>query len=259
MSLLAASVEQAARRVVASTPLQDWNPVYRALAPDPAHLGAGVDEIDADPGSEEILRHQFSARALLVAAVSEKSSTGRLRLGLHPAGTTVEFSRDDAPSTWSAVSAERVPTLVEELLAPAGYTSAPPRLSVRQDDDGLRLTPAQIEQVRQELARGTASADAFAVADDLDPRLLEAFTTQGPRAAVSLTLHDPSGEVAEDPETWSRLWVRGGRGLYRMDGTEAVLGAVHPVEEGDVLGTVLPILEEGLRFAAACSTRDGSP
>lgn len=260
MTPLTASVEQAARHLAAgSSPPSDWSPVYRALVPDvrtggPSARGAASGS-PAFQDPQQILRRQFCARALLVAAVSEGPSTVRLRIGLHPEGATLESSRDGAPSTWSEAPTEQVPPLLRDLLSPTGFSSGPVSLSVRRDSEGLRLTPEQGEQIRRQLLDGAPPQDAFAVATDLDPRLLDAFTASGPRASLSLTLHDPLGEAAPTPVTWSRLWMRGTLGLYRTDGTQAALGSVHPVADGDVLGTVLPILDEGLRFAAGCSVQ----
>ncbi|GAA1484432.1 hypothetical protein [Brachybacterium fresconis] len=256
MPPLTADVEQAARRVVAgSVPPEVWNPVYRALVPAPERAPARRGQ--EDPTSAEILRRHFTSPALLVVATTEGASTRRLRIGLHPDAATLEASRGRSPSTWASVSRDRIPALVEELLAPVGLGGAP-HLGVRRESAGLRLTPGQIEQVRHELSRGTAAPEAFSGADGIDEHLLDALTADGARAAVSLTLHDPSGRHLQAPETsesWSRLWVRGERSLYRMDDSQAALGPVHLVADGDVLGTVLPVLQEGLRFAAACSDR----
>ena len=56
---------------------------------------------------------------------------------------------------------------------------------------------------------------------------------------------------SERPVTFSRLWVRGDEHWYRLDADGAAGGTIHPVGAGDVLGTALPVLERGVRFAAA--------
>ncbi|APX34400.1 hypothetical protein BH708_18700 [Brachybacterium sp. P6-10-X1] len=256
MPPLTADVEQAARRVAeASVSPETWNPVYRTLvaAPDRAPAGAGRGE--HDPASTALLGRHFASPALLVVAATEADSTSRLRIGLHPDAATVETSRDGSPSTWSAAPVERLPALIEQLLTPIGLAGGPARLEVRRESTGLRLTREEIEQVRLALSRGAAPTEAFAAADGIDPDLLDALTAKGPRAAVSLTRHDPSGRHLRSAQTWSRLWVRGERSLYRVDDTLAALGPVHPVADGDVLGSVLPVLQDGLRFAAARPVR----
>ena len=59
--------------------------------------------------------------------------------------------------------------------------------------------------------------------------------------------------MAERPVTWSRLWVTGEKGLYRLDQPLNPSLAVHPVGGGDVLGSLLPLLEQAVRFAGACA------
>src|SRR5699024_3804633 len=82
-----------------------------------------------------------------------------------------------------------------------------------------------------------------------DP-LREGLPATGPRLSLSLTLHVARRRVTEPPVSWSRLWVTGRRGMYRMDRPSTPALEVRPVGGGDVLGTLLPILEQGLRFAA---------
>lgn len=257
-------LEQAAVAVAhAGTPRPQWNPLYRALAPaslptapPPAPAPAPLPRAAQgalEGSTEETVQRQFTARALLVVAVTDGGSTWRLRIGLQAEGATWESSCDEEPSLWSSGALREVPGLIADLLSEAGVDPDAPQLSVRRDADGLRLTPDQIEHVRADLAQGDSPAGAFATAPDLDERLLDALTASGPRIAVSLTLFDPSGKLLERSENWSRMWVRGTCGLYRMDASEALFGVVHPVDDGDIPGTLLPILEEGVRFVAACS------
>lgn len=255
MADLTASVEQAAAWAVrGSTPSQDWNPVYRALS-----SGSFAAPLNAPAaGAVELVSRQFGARALLVVAVTRAGATRRMRIGLDPAGATVESGAGDAPSQWSPMPTARVPAAITELLEVSGADAAPARASVVREAEGLRLTPAQNEQARAALVRGASPQEAYAAVPDLDERLRDALTARGPRISVSLTLHDPSGAVTERPVSFSRLWVTGRRGRYRTDSPGSGGGAIHAVEAGDVLGTVLPLVEEGLRFAAACAAGSGA-
>lgn len=254
MSQLTATVEQAARWAAGSSASPaTWNPVYRALAGDPprarqSSAGSGPAQSDLD-----LVLRQLTAPALLVVAVTEDHSTRRLRIGLDPATATIEHSDGDAPSRWDELPVPELPSAITELLAGTGPAAASPRMTIEREADGLRLTPAQNQAARAALARGSNPEEAFDAIPDLDEHLRDALTASGPRIALSLTLHDPRGRVTERPVSWSRLWVRGERGLYRWDSPSTPNGAVHAVGEGDVLGSVLPILEEGLRFAAAAS------
>lgn len=253
MPPLTAHVEQAARWAVdGETPRERWNPVYRALLEPPLpDAGPAPDAADLD-----LVTRQLASPALLVIAVTHRGSTRRLRTALSPHGATLELSQDHGPSTWWSCPPAEVPHAIDELLAEADVARASPLLSVARDDTGLRLAPAQISQVQRSLAEGRSPAEAFGAVGDLDPRLRDALTADGPRIALSLTLHDPGGRLTEAPVSFSRLWVRGELGLYRTDATEAALPVVHPVTDGDPLGTVLPLLEQGVRFAAAHDTHD---
>lgn len=255
MTQLTADVEQVISWVAHDpAAVSAWNPVYRALAPRNApESGSSPDEDALD-----LVLRQLTARALLTVAVSTHDLTRRARVGLEPTGATTECSEGTAASQWDEEPLEAVPTVLTDLLASAGIAPSAPRLTVAAETSGLRLSGEQITQVRAALEDGAGPVEAFDLVPDLDPRLRDAVTARGPRLSASLTLHDPAGGVAAAAVTWSRLWVRGELGLYRTDSTRAPLGAIHPVTDGDVLGTVLPVLEQGVRFATACAAPGGA-
>lgn len=260
MSPVRATLEQAVRWVAKSpTAVGDWNPVYRALLEEPMPPPDDVPDPDAPdrdspaPESLELVQRQLTAPALLVVAVSDGESTRRLRIAVGPGTTTVESSEGDAASEWTEAPLREVPALIAGVLDESGLDPAPARMSIERESEGLRLTPEQNDIARAALSRGLSAAAAYAAVPDLDERLRDALTAAGLRIATSLTLHDPTGVVTEKPVTWSRLWVKGEHGLYRLDAPTTSGGAIHAVGDGDVLGTVIPVLEEGLRFTAARS------
>lgn len=253
MSQVTATVEQATRWVAAGpAPAHAWNPVYRALVED----AAPGEERAPDVQSLDLVLRQLTAPALVVMAVTREDTTRRVRVGLHASSATVERADGHGPSLWKEIAVQDVPSAVTALLDSSGVPAAPPRMTIRRKADGLRLTAEQNRTARAALARGLSAEDAYAAIGDLDLRLRDALTATGPRIALSLTLHDPQGHVTEQPVSWSRLWATGERGLYRLDAPSPPDGAIHAVDHGDVLGTVLPVLEEGLRFAAARSAGD---
>lgn len=263
MPPLTAHLGQAARWVQrGGTGPGAWNPVYRALAQDAraedrAAAPRGAEDQAPSPEELELLIRQLCAPALLVLAVTDDASTRRLRVALAPDEATLERSAGEEPSTWwSAVPAE-VPAAVLALLEGTG-AEASPHLAVAAEPAGMRLSAEQIETVRTALAAGASPAEAFAAVPGLDPHLRDALTATGPRLSLSLTLHDPAPGADAEPVSWSRLWVRGQLGLYRTDATGAPMPTIHPVPDGDVLGTVLPVLEEGLRFAAFRNAAGGA-
>lgn len=259
MTEVIATVEQAAGWLArGSAPGADWNPVYRALSsagpetPPPPSVPAPSGDATA------LIHHQMTAPAVMVVAVTDDPVTSRMRIALDPEGPTVESSRGDAPSRWARVRIREVPAMITELLESAGIAPGPPRLTIEREADGLRPTPEQNAAARAALARGARPEEAYGSIPDLDERLRDALTATGARVSLALTLHDPTGAVAEEPVSFSRLWVTGRRGLYRTDSPASGDGAIRAVSRGDVLGTALPLLDEGMRFSAACAAQDSA-
>src|SRR5699024_6886388 len=203
-----------------------------------------------------LLRRQLTAPGLLVVAVASPRGTRRVRIALDPAGPTLEASNGQAPSHWSWTSVPELPAVIGELLGAAGIEPAPAHLT--RSSEGLRLDPRQNRAVRAALAQGAGPEEAYTAAEDLDERLRDALTATGPRLSLSVVLHDPTGAITERPVSFSRLWVSGELGMYRMDDPHRDGDAILPVTHGDVLGTALPLLEEGLRFTAAWAASRGA-
>lgn len=256
MRTITASVQEAARCAVrAGADEQDINPIYRAL------LRSGDEHRGrtSPSGSEaELLAAHVTSGAVLVAALTRGDETRRLRLGLGPRRVTVERSHGEREPVWSATETSQVPGLLGELLEGTGPLAAAPRLTVGRESEGMWLTPAQAERARTRITDGVPAAETFSHMDDVDPRLRDALTADGDRVALSFTLDAPSRQAAESPLTWSRMWVVGDLGIYRMGAPAAGGAAVHPVADGDVLGTALPIVEQGVRFAAARQAEAGA-
>lgn len=253
MPQLTATVGQAAQWVRRTgVPLTDWNPVYRALAGAAAGSPAALPEASG----AGLLERQFTASALLVVTVMHAERARRLRIGLARTTATLESADGDQPSQWSEASTRDAARRISILLDETGMGLGAPHLDVRRDSEGLSLTPSQRGAVQSALRRGVLASDALSALPGLDDSLQDALTATGPRLSLSLTLHDPLGVPAQLPVTWSRLWAAGGSGLYRLDRPSSHSPSIHPVGRGDVAGTLHPILEQGLRFAAACQARE---
>lgn len=254
MTEVIATVEHAAQWARGGTaPVASWNPVYRALVDDPAP--SPPSPLSALPGAEglQLVRRQLTAPALLGVAVTVGQQTHRLRIGVGPGAATVEEAAPGQPSRWSELSTQEVPARIIRLLEESGVAMARAQLCIARGSNALRLTPGQGRAAHTALTRGVPPEGAFAAIPDLDDTLRDALTAAGPRISLALTLHDPRGLVTERPVTWARLWVTGEKGLYRLDQTLNPSLAVHPVGDGDVLGSLLPLLEQGVRFAGACA------
>ncbi|GAA4530596.1 hypothetical protein GCM10023160_31840 [Brachybacterium paraconglomeratum] len=259
MTELIATVEHASqwahrRRV----PEASWNPVYRALAGGTAPTRLPASSELTDDADLELVLAQLTTPALLSVAVTDGEQTHRLRIGLDAVAATVEEAAADLPSRWSELSTPEVPARIIRLLEDSGVDLAPAELSIKHGANALRLSPAQSRIAYTALTQGVSPEGAFAAIPDLDDTLRDALTATGPRISLALTLHDPRGRVTERPVTWSRLWVTGTNGLYRLDLPARPAPAVHRVGGGDVLGTLLPVLAQGIRFAAACAAAGGA-
>lgn len=245
----------------AGTPLAALNPVYRALAADEVTgegsggtAGAGAGSALVGSELDLVVRH-VTAPAILVLAVESDGSARRVRVGIRADGATVEGtegSAEDSPGTsyWSQIALADVPRLLAEQLPSGSPLGAPPQLTVQGTGAVLRLEPTHVQQLRELLVAGVDAETAFSRIEGLDPRLRDALTARGDRASLSLTLHSPDRARLERPVGIARLWACGQLGIYRTDAPEKAQIEVVPVGPGDVLGTVVPLLDQAIRFAS---------
>ncbi|WP_347041150.1 hypothetical protein [Brachybacterium nesterenkovii] len=247
--------------------------------------GPGLDaDLDHD-AAPLVLRHATTP-ALLTLAVDEGAGPRTLRVGLHPDGATVEAADSQgtdpgAQATDAEAQASGTPStsaITEVHLAdlparladalPAGPLSAPPLLTQESAARSMRLAPEQARAIIDAIREGRSPAEAARELEGIEPALLSALTAAGPRVSLSLTLHpDARGDAArpdgvprsdrprEDapPVTFARVWTQHGDALLRTDASGAPPGSIQEVAPGDVLGTLLPLLEQGVRFSTGDS------
>lgn len=228
----------------------------------PEALAGSAPEAAPAPGPEqaELLVDFATAPALLTLTVTTDRGTVRRRVAVSARRTVVEESiPGGTTATWTDVAAAGLSAAVRGPLEPVPAFAADPLLTQEGRGSLLRLTADQALALRRGLESGETLLRAAERLEGLDLRLQDALLASGPRAAMSLTLFDPSHRLLERPVPWARVWVLGDLGLYRTDPTPEGLPAVLPVAPGDVLGTALPLLEEAGRFAdlsdAALGTR----
>ena len=242
-----------------------------------------------------VLRHATTP-ALLTLAVDEGAGPRTLRVGLHPDGATVEAADPqgtdpgaqatdaDARATDAEAQASGTPStsaITEVHLAdlparladalPAGPLSAPPLLTQESAARSMRLAPEQARAIIDAIREGRSPAEAARELEGIEPALLTALTAAGPRVSLSLTLHpDARGDAARPdgvpgsdrprkdapPVTFARVWTQHGDALLRTDASGAPPGSIQEVAPGDVLGTLLPLLEQGVRFSAGDSAAE---
>ncbi|GEM_PF-2679480 len=183
--------------------------------------------------------------------------------------TDAEAQASGTPST-SAITEVHLADLPARLAdaLPAGPLSAPPLLTQESAARSLRLAPEHARAIIDAIREGRSPAEAARELEGIEPALLTALTAAGPRVSLSLTLHpDARGDAArpdgvprsdrprEDapPVTFARVWTQHGDALLRSDASGAPPGSIQEVAPGDVLGTLLPLLDQGVRFSAGDS------
>ncbi|WP_460476525.1 hypothetical protein [Brachybacterium huguangmaarense] len=251
----------------------DVNPVLR-LPYDAAGVAAAGAALEGAPDDARrlLLHHALSAAVLVVAtttaAADGTETTRRVRIGLDPIGPTVESVPEagTAPGTGSLAdmvtragdATRRWQDIEPRSLVPAAVSVLPEgeqwraraRLTPASQAESVRLTPSQQEAVVAARAAGGSARSAVAPLEDVDPILRDVLGASGPRTAVTLSRHDPSGRLLSEPSLWTRMWVVGEHGLCRLD-PEGAGTTVSRVEPGDVLGTIVAMLGQGLEFTTA--------
>lgn len=234
------------------------HPVYRDLASRrPQALmasGPAAASTDLAPRDLALVARHVTAPALLVVAVQAREGRRTLRVGLHADGATLEseLSGEHAGAVWRSIAMSELPAAIADAL-PAGPLAAPAVLTQRGGEEAvLRPTPELLARI--DAARGPDGSMREIPSDPgADPRLLDALTADGDRVSVALTLHRPDDPARPVPASFTRLWTVGRRGLYRLDVHALPTLEVLPVAAGDVLGTILPLLDQGLAFAVGQS------
>lgn len=226
------------------------------LHPDGATVEA-ADPQGTDPGAQAM-----DADAQVIHADAQATDADAR-------ATDAEAQASGTPST-SAITEVHLADLPARLAdaLPAGPLSAPPLLTQESAARSMRLAPEQARAIIDAIREGRSPAEAARELEGIEPALLTALTAAGPRVSLSLTLHpDARGDAArpdgvprsdrprEDapPVTFARVWTQHGDALLRSDASGAPPGSILEVAPGDVLGTLLPLLDQGVRFSAGDS------
>ena len=153
----------------AGTPESALNPIYRALLVGKTS-GSTAEAMDgAAEGPElDLLVRQMTAPAVMVLAVEAGGLAHRVRVGIHADVATVEHSEgpsdgDPGASRWSECALEDLPRLFADVLPDGSALGAPPRLTVQNRPDTLRLDAAQLTHLRELLITGADAETAFSL------------------------------------------------------------------------------------------------
>src|SRR5699024_9621689 len=156
-------------------------------------------------GADLVLR-QLTSPALLAVAGTEGERTRRLRIGLDPAGATLERADDDHPSRWTELAAAEVPAAVSSLLEESGIDLAHARPAGARGCVARRVAPAQNRLAYTPRAAGLPAGEAFRDLPALGASVRSAPTARGRLVSRSPALDDPRRWVTEEGVCWCRLW-----------------------------------------------------
>ncbi|MDO5661383.1 MAG: hypothetical protein Q4G40_01695 [Brachybacterium sp.] len=230
-------------------PRERINPLFGAAVTAGAAPASGLSEDDL-----EVVRRAALAPTAMGLTVVDARGERALRLSIDEIGAVVIGESASRPARWQTTAIPDLPRYLLGVLPPEGRLAAPPRLASCRDADALQLTPAQAADARARLRAGAPAREVFASLEGLDPHLRDALVADGDRATFAYALHRPPGGP-HPPRAFrmTRTWTCGELGLYRSESPDLSAG-IHQVPDGDVLGTLQPLLDEGARFAIGRET-----
>lgn len=226
----------------------DLNPIWGPYLPE------GAETTPAPPAATSADVHlvvqALTAPAVLAFSVTSAGNTRESRIACSDDAAVSIAGPSNAGARWELIPVQEVVARLSALLPSSGRLAAPATMTTVDDDHALAFTAAQRESIAHSLRAGATVVEALNALDEVDPRLRDAMLSTGDRAllAVSMINTTPSpGDAAR--MAMVRRWNAGHLGLYRSDSARLVDG-VHPVLDGDVLGTLIPIAAEATRIGA---------
>ncbi len=226
----------------------DLNPIWGPYLPERDHpISAPPAATSADV---HLVIQALTAPAVLAFSVTSAGSTQEIRIACSEDAAVSIAGPPNAGACWELIPAQEVMARLSALLPSSGRLAAAATMTTVADDQALAFTADQQQSIAHSLRTGATVTDALDALDEVDPRLRDAMLSTADRAilAVSMINTTPSpGDAAR--MAMVRRWNAGNLSLYRSDSARLVDG-VHPVPDGDVLGTLIPIAAEATRIGA---------
>lgn len=212
--------------------------------------GDGLVTLDLCEAEEVVVQRALIAPTICALRVSSAEGTEELRIAIDPAGVILIAGDDGTPAEWMESSVSEIPNYLRALIPAGTRLAAPPEMTARGEHNALRLSDEQRRHIAERIRAGTPARKAISEQTDLDPFLRDALLSDGARAVLDISLYVPP---AEGGEVFLfhllRRWNAGGLALYSVDDDASILDGTHVVADGDLLGTVLPLLQEGASLA----------
>ncbi|PMC75081.1 MULTISPECIES: hypothetical protein [unclassified Brachybacterium] len=219
-----------------------WLPRIDAAALAPSSL---------DAAQQRIVDRALIAPTVLALSVTTASERREVTVVVDREGAITLTPDAEGTYRWEEIEVAQTAALLEAQLPADTPLAAPPQMTARSESTRLPLSPEQQQAIAARRESGVRAQDAIAAQEDLSPLLRDALLSDGDRAVLDISLHVPA-EGGEAPPLLFHLlrhWTVGAHGLYAADGDEPIATAIHRVEGGDVLATMLPLLAEGVQLA----------
>ena len=152
---------------------------------------------------------------------------------------------------WSACSHRDIAEVLRRVIERVPFFDAPPQVTVRSGQ-GMRLTASQRAQFADRLAAGASPDVAALGVAGLSETQRNLMGASGDRASFLMCLDAPGAAPGDGPSMLlERRWFATESRLFSVDGADVLADAAFEVGPGDVLGTALALLGEGVEFATA--------
>lgn len=213
--------------------------------------GAALGRPDLAPGEQRLAQRALIAPVVTVLTATTPEETEELRIVLDADGAIALTRIGDGPYEWWDAPTDVIPHLVLTLLSSSSRLSAAPQMTTRGPHNALTITLEQRRSIAARIAEGTPAHAAIAAQTDLSEPLRDALLSDRDRATFDICMHVPPSTHAPMLRFHLlRRWNAGVHGLYSADGDAGFSDDLHQVADGDVLATVLPLLEEGAGLAS---------
>lgn len=205
---------------------------------------------DLEPPELHLVQRALVAPVVAALGVTSDGEQEELRIAIDADGAILMTRGNGGTADWMGAPVAEITDYVRELLPFPSRLSASPQMTARGGHNALRLTSEQRRSIAQRVTEGVPAREAIAAQHDLDASLRDALLTDGDRATFDITMYIPPVEDAPVLRFHLlRRWTAGHQGLYSADGEEGFSESIHQVADGDLLGTVLPLLDEGAALA----------
>lgn len=205
---------------------------------------------DLEPAELLLVQRALVAPVVAALGVTTDAEQEELRIAIDTDGAILLTRRGDGSADWMDAPVSEVTGFLLELLPQHSRLSAPPQMTARGDHTALTMTRGQRCSIAERVTRGIPAHEAIATQEDLSEHQRDALLSDGDRATFDIAMYIPPTQTQPALNFHLlRRWNAGALALYSADGADGFSESIHQVADGDLLGTVLPLLAEGAAVA----------